>query len=96
MHPTESYDTKPKCTNLYRLVHGDHHVTTQNKKKVKHILFCCYRGFCSDLLLDTLHSSTTQITVQLRGFFVALRPNVGHGLLIREVSRSHTTTHHNR
>ena len=29
-------------------------------------------------------------------FFVALRPNAGHGLLIIEVSRSHTTTHHIR
>jgi hypothetical protein len=27
---------------------------------------------------------------------VALRPNAGHGLLIPEVSRSHTTTHHSR
>ena len=27
---------------------------------------------------------------------VALRPNAGHGLLIHEVSRSHTTTHHSR
>ena len=27
---------------------------------------------------------------------VALRPNAGHGLLIHEVSRSHTTTHHRR
>jgi hypothetical protein len=26
-------------------------------------------------------------------FFVALRPNAGHGLLILEVSRSHTTHH---
>jgi len=25
---------------------------------------------------------------------VALRPNVGHGLFILEVSRSHTTTQH--
>jgi len=25
-----------------------------------------------------------------------LRPNAGYGLLIREVSRSHTTTHHGR
>ena len=31
------------------------------------------------------------------GFFsVALRPNAGHGLLILEVSRSHTTTQHSR
>ena len=29
-------------------------------------------------------------------YFVALRPNAGHGLLILEVSRSHTTTHHCR
>jgi hypothetical protein len=27
-------------------------------------------------------------------FFVALRPSAGHCLLILEVSRSHTTTHH--
>jgi len=27
---------------------------------------------------------------------VALRPNAGHDLLIDEVSRSHTTTHHKR
>jgi hypothetical protein len=29
-------------------------------------------------------------------FSVALRPNAGHGLLILEVSRSYTTTHHSR
>ena len=29
-------------------------------------------------------------------FPVALRPHAGHGLLILEVSRSHTTTHHSR
>jgi len=29
-------------------------------------------------------------------FPVALRPNAGHDLLILEVSRSHTTTHHSR
>ena len=29
-------------------------------------------------------------------FAVALRPNAGHVLLILEVSRSHTTTHHSR
>ena len=28
--------------------------------------------------------------------FVALRPNAGYGLLIHEVFRSHTTTHHIR
>ena len=29
-------------------------------------------------------------------FAVALRPNAGHGLLILEVSRSHTATHHSQ
>jgi len=29
-------------------------------------------------------------------FLVALRPNADHGLLILEVSRSHTTTHYSR
>jgi len=29
-------------------------------------------------------------------FFVALRLNAGHGRLILEISRSHTTTHRNR
>ena len=29
-------------------------------------------------------------------FSVALRPNAGQGLLILEVSGSHTTTHHSR
>ena len=32
----------------------------------------------------------------IRVFSVALRPNAGHGLLILEVSRSHTTTYHVR
>ena len=40
---------------------------------------------------------TAQGYVQLTFFFpVALRPYLGHGLLIHEVSRSHTTTHHSR
>jgi hypothetical protein len=34
--------------------------------------------------------------VRLSFLNVALRPNAGHGLLILEVSRSHTTTHHSR
>jgi len=33
---------------------------------------------------------------ETRFFCVALRPHAGHGLLILEVSRSHTTTHYNR
>ena len=37
-----------------------------------------------------LHRSCSYI------FYVALRPNAGQGLLVLEVSRSHTTTHHSR
>ena len=45
-------------------------------------------------------SQTLRIVTKCQpGFFlfaVALRPIVGHGLLIPEVSRSHTTMHHSR
>jgi len=37
-----------------------------------------------------------RIVITIYFFSVALRPNAGHGLLILEVSRSHTTTHHSR
>jgi len=39
-----------------------------------------------------------QCIIQYYNFFfpVALRPNAGHGLLIHDVSRSHTTAHHSR
>ena len=50
-----------------------------------------------------LHSSyifnTVLLTVNIKLLYffpVALRPNEGHGLLILEVSRSHTATHHSR
>ena len=47
-----------------------------------------------------VESSVAQIGrmghAQIFFFFLALRSNVGHGLLILEVSRSHTTTHHSR
>ena len=37
-----------------------------------------------------------KLTSHLFFFAVTLRPNAGHGLLILEVSRSHTTTHQSR
>ena len=39
---------------------------------------------------------TTSLNLHIRVYIysVALRPNAGHGLLIFEVSRSHTVTHH--
>ena len=44
------------------------------------------------------HIFKLQLPESLYDFFfpVALRPNARHGLLILEISRSHTTTHHNR
>ena len=48
---------------------------------------------------ENYEASDTESGFQLRGvffFLVALQPNASHGLLIHEVSRSHTTTHHSR
>jgi hypothetical protein len=45
--------------------------------------------------LPTTHCYN-QIIVIFVPPLVALQPNVDHGLLILEVSRSHTTTHHSR
>jgi hypothetical protein len=50
-----------------------------------------HKYFEASLLNGNLYKVSTDIF-----FFVALRPNAGHGLLILEVSRSHTTTHLSR
>jgi len=48
-------------------------------------------------LLSQLHFICRTALVKEETFFsVALRPNAGHGLLILEVSSSHTTTHHSQ
>jgi hypothetical protein len=44
----------------------------------------------------SVEMSLTAIVIDIFLFPVALRPNVGHGLLILKVSRSNTTTHHSR
>ena len=44
---------------------------------------------------ELLFSVLNYFSFLLSFFFVTLRPNAGHGLLILEVSRSHTTTHVN-
>jgi len=41
-------------------------------------------------------SNITSYHLRKHFFSVVLRPNAGHGLLILDVSRSHTTTHHSR
>ena len=38
----------------------------------------------------------TVISTQANFFIVAMLPNAGYGLLIHEVSTSHTTTHQSR
>jgi len=48
-----------------------------------------------------IHKQLNVMTLYVFLFFfffvaVALRPNTGYGLLILEVSRSHTMTHHSR
>ena len=45
--------------------------------------------------IDELKVAVSEF-ISITSFFVAMRPNEGQGLLIHEVSRSHTTTHHNR
>jgi len=58
------------------------------------------RHFRRENLLNTKH--LMRLSLQLSSeilfifFSVTLRLNAGHGLLILEVSRSHTTTHHSR
>jgi len=47
----------------------------------------------------SVHGTDFNHLIYVTHFFffpVALRPNAGHGLLILEVSRSHTTTYHSR
>ena len=49
------------------------------------------------LSIKLLMNAQIYIYIYIFFFFpVALRPNAGHDLLILEVSRSHTTTHHSR
>jgi len=56
--------------------------------------------YVSILFLSFFSSTMFQMHLRLSNyiltFFVALRLNTGHGLLILEVSRSRTTTHHSR
>ena len=49
-------------------------------------------------VLETVGSKRGLPSNEGKLFFISveLGPNAGHGLLILEVSRSHTTTHHSR
>ena len=52
----------------------------------------------SGIMISFTRERTKRCTLFFNNFIffppVALRPNAGHGLLILEVSRSHTATHH--
>jgi hypothetical protein len=56
------------------------------------------------LRIEPLHSLSNSLETVTRCMILLLRifsplvlgPNVGHGLLILEISRSHTTTHYSR
>ena len=54
--------------------------------------FSCYifRSQIRNLLLLIKHDRRGNVTIYIFFFAVALRPDAGHGLLILEVSRSHT------
>ena len=51
---------------------------------------------CEIQLVFEIAMSLHYIYIYILHFFVALRPKEGHGPLILEVSRSHTTTQHSR
>jgi hypothetical protein len=60
----------------------------------------CTITYRSYILTSAQNIVTFESTVPLHYlyifFFMALRPNAGHGLLILDVSRSHTTKHYSR
>ena len=56
----------------------------------------CSKTYIYIYIYMTLFEQNCNCDIYVIFFFVALRPNAGHGPLILEVSRSHTTTHHSR
>jgi len=77
-----------------------HQDTGHTLKIVKEILFpIAQHVMTTEVYLNIKTGLSVQYRVfpRLSFFFpVTVRPNAGHGLLILEVSRSHTTTHHSR
>ena len=54
------------------------------------------RADVSDMQRTQESEFQTSVLKRCTSFSLALRPNAGQGLLINEVARSHTTTHHSR
>ena len=65
-------------------------------KKQIHIKFYLYSWDPKCLQSEILSIQFFYFIIYFLFFFVALQPNACHGLLILEVSRSHTTTDHSR
>jgi hypothetical protein len=63
------------------------------KRKTTYIIN--YIAYFNCHVINTLFTHINYSVLRIF-FFVALRPNAGHDLLIHEVSRSHTMTHHSR
>jgi hypothetical protein len=78
-------------------------VLSKRKIVLKHPLnFLCslYKvySWCFSWFQKSVHNliDTRENFIYYFFFLLVLRPNVGHGLLIHEFSRSHTMTHHSR
>jgi len=56
----------------------------------------CYVIFVTDSVVKSNTSLSLSDTMQMKIFLVAVQPNVGHGFLIHEVSRSHMMKHHSQ
>ena len=83
----------PAYTNNYSISAYAHHLIKHghslgHTQDVMDIIFTTHIGRHID--------TCKRLCIYIYIFPVALRPNAGHGLLILEVSRSHTTTHHCR
>jgi len=57
---------------------------------------CCVDWDCTYVFTGFIPSSSEYIQKCIPPSIMAQQPPLGHGVLIIEVSRSHTTTHHSR
>ena len=73
--------------------------STTNKMYLFHLVpasSCLTYACCRMCSFELLMMEGKTVRNMQSVFFVALQPNAGHSVLILEVSRSHTTTHHSR
>ena len=74
------------------------HLLRTENTKTELFLILKHLSWQNPISIGSKHNNHTSTDMIMKCFFfsVALRPNAGHGLLILEVYRSHTTTHHSR